>query len=325
MRKTVLISIILAGVFTLITASVSAQPASYPPSIMYSTLLNGVQVHPIQGVFRLDNIQAVFLPEIPSNDVYIYSPENGGTLTANLKRSDGTVVAELVFYAEKLRAPYWLLGSYKIRVPGGGWDAEPQFKLTTAGDYILEFILDGNIFYRYPFTLQTLGSDDPYNPQTVYRLNGAWNDYAYLIYADADPSKPLMFKIWLRNSGSQKRQDYKVTGSLKHGGKEIAKFGEFPLDYSLSPDWIRYEMTFGKFKDTQFNNKVWHSSLKTEELLTSGKYEVTVEMNDKPYGTWTFNVKDGQIQREGRQARASTDPLDFIEGGKDAFWAKRSK
>ncbi len=325
MRSAVLFIAIAFGLFTSIISTSTAQPSAYPPCIMYSTLLNGVQVHPIQGTFRLHQIQAVFLPEIPSNDVFIYSPENGGTLTSNLKRADGSTVAEIVWYAEKLRAPYWLMSSYKIRVPGGGWDAEPQFKLTAAGDYVIEFLLDGKLFYRFPFSLEALGSGDPYNPQTIYRVNGVWSDYAYLLYADADVTKPLMFKIWLRNSGTEKRQDVKVTGSLKHGGKEIAKFGEFPLDYSLSADWVRYEMTFGQFKNTQFNGKLWHTSLKAEELLKSGKYEVVVELGDKHYGTWEFSVKNGQIEHVGRQVRSATDPLDFIEGGKDAFWSKRSK
>ena len=321
MRNTILTSFILVGLLSAFPATSSAQPANYPPCIMYSTLLNGVKVHPIQGTFRLDQLQ----PDIPGNDVSTYSPENGGTLTSTLKRSDGATVAEIVWYAEKLKPPYWLLSSYKIRVPGGGWNAEPQFKLTTAGDYIVEFLLDGKLFYRFPFSLEALVSDDPYNPQTVYRLNGAWNDYAYFLYAEADPSRPLMFKLWLRNDGSQKRKDVKVTGTLKHGGKEIAKFGEFPLDYSLSSDWIRYEITFGQFKNSQFNSKVWYSSLKAEELLTNGTYELTMELGDKPYGTWTFSAKGGQIERQGRQVRTTTDPLEFIEGGKDAFWVKRKK
>jgi hypothetical protein len=325
MRIATLVIVIAFGLVASNVYVSSAQPASFPPSIMYSTLLNGVQVHPTQGTFRLYHLQAVFLPEIASNDVYMYSPENGGTLTSNLKRADGSTVAEIVWYAEKLRAPYYLMSSYKLRLPGGAWDADPQFKLTAAGDYVVEFLLDGKIFYKYAFTLEALGSGDPYNPQTLFRLKGAWNDYAYLLYADADVKKPLMFKVWLRNSGSEKRQDVKVTGSLKHGGKEIAKFGEFPLNYSLSADWVRYEMTFGQFKDTQFNNKLWHSSLKTEELLKNGKYEVVMEMDGKHYGTWEFSVKNGQIEHQGRQLRASTDPLDFIEGGKDAFWSKRSK
>jgi hypothetical protein len=325
MRSIALVITVVFGLACGLTTAVTAQPAAYPPSIMFSTLLNGVQVHPTQGTFRLYHLQAVFLPEIPSNDVYIYSPENGGTLTSILKRTDGSTVAEFVWYAEKLKAPYWLMSSYKVREPGGGWDAKPDFKLTTAGDYIVEFLLDGNMFYRYPFSLEVLGSNDPYNPQPIYRLNGAWNDYAYLLYADADVSKPLMFKIWLRNNGKEKRQDVKVTGALRQGGKELARFGEFPLDYSLSADWIRYEMTFGQFKNTQFNSKLWHTSLKAEELLKSGTYEVVVEFDGKTYGVWEFKVKNGQIEPQGRQVRASTDPLDFIEGGKDAFWSKRSK
>jgi hypothetical protein len=324
--KRIIISVVILGAILLTAGpSVHAQPAPFPPSIMYSTLLNGVKVHPVQGSFRLDKLQAVFLPDIPGHSVHAYSPENGGTLTSKLKRSDGTLVADLIWYAEKLRPPYWLLSSYKLRLPGDDTDNHPDFRLTTPGDYVVEFLLDGVEFYRFPFSLEALASGDPYNPETIYRLNGAWNDYAYMMYADADVSKSLMFKLWLRNSGARKRQDVKVTGTLRRGGKDIASFGEFPLNLALSADWIRYEMTFGQFKDTKFNKNVWHNALKTQELLAPGKHEVVLKIDNTVYGVWEFTFKDGHIQHQGLQVRTDTDPVVYIEGGKDAFWMKRVK
>jgi len=285
---------------------------------MFSTLLNGVTLHPIHGTFRLNQIQAVFLPEADT-----YTPETGGSLTSVLKRSDGTTVAEMVWYAEKLRAPFWLLSSYKLRIPDGDWDQIPNFKLTTAGEYIIDFLLDGNVFYSFPFSVEALGSDDPYNPQTLYRTNGAWLDYAYMYYAEANPARPLLFKLWLRNDGERRKKDVKVTGSLKRNGKEIARFGEFPRNLSLSADWVRYEFELGQFKDTQFNTKVYHNMLKASELLVDGKYTISMEIDGRNYGTWNYSVKDNKIEHQGRQARATTDPLEYIEGGRDAFWMSK--
>lgn len=323
MRRSALIVLVLLAV-QCTPAPLYAQPASLPPCIMFSTLLNGVNIHPIQGTFRLHHLQAVFLPEIPSNDVFIYSPENGGALTSKLKRADGSLVANIVWYAEKLKPPYYLLSAYKLYPAGSSDDQAAGYKLTTPGDYLVEFYLNEKLFYRFPFTIEALVSSDPYNPESVYRLNGAWNDYAYLLYDNADVTKPLVFKIWLRNDGTRQRKAVKVTGALKQGGKVLAEFGEFPLNYDLSADWIRYEIFFGVMKPNQFGTgKLWHTNIKTEDLLKNGTYQVTMDMDGKAAGVWEFTVKNGQIQHQGRQVRSSTDPLDYIEGGKDAFWVKR--
>ena len=44
-------------------------------------------------------------------------------------------------------------------------------------------------------------------------------------------------------------------------------------------------------------------------------------MDGKPYGTWNFAVKGGQLVYTGPTAPGS-DPLTRVEGGLDAWWYK---
>ncbi len=53
-----------------------------------------------------------------------------------------------------------------------------------------------------------------------------------------------------------------------------------------------------------------------------GKYEVVVEIDGKQ-SVYKFEVKDGKIRHSGRQVREGTDPLVYLEGGRDAWWIRK--
>jgi len=311
--------------FCLLTTVVHTQPSSeYPPAVMFSAMLKGVKVLPEKGMFRMDNLQTVFLPDAQSNSIYPYNPDDGGKLYSILRRTDGSVVATFTWYAEKRKPPYWLLSSYKIKAEKadqtttGSW-----LTLTTPGDYELEFLLGEKPFYLFTFSLEELKSGDPYSPGSIYRLNGPWNKYAYLYYQDANPDRPLMFKIWLRNKGQKKKQDVKVTGSMLRNGKEVATFGERPQNLSLSADWIRYEFNLGHFGKSKWGSKIYNNFMRANEFLAkNGKYTIKVKIDNKLYATFPFRIKDNKIVYHQDQDRQKNNSISRIEGGKDAWWLK---
>jgi hypothetical protein len=59
-------------------------------------------------------------------------------------------------------------------------------------------------------------------------------------------------------------------------------------------------------------------------LGKDGLYRVSVSIGGKPYGSYSFTVKRGKIQLQGKQIRKGTDPqlfiLDYLYGGRYTSW-----
>ena len=170
------VAFLFVSLVTIIALACPAQADEYPPGIMYSTLLNGVKLLYNTGKFRLDGIQAVFLPEATSaGSIYPYNPDDGGKVWAILSTAAGEPVYRFDFYGEKLKQPYWLLNSYRatdLRTKadaGVGW-----LDIATPGDYTLDFYLESGRFYTFSFATSKLPPPDPFSGSDYYFLEGPW-------------------------------------------------------------------------------------------------------------------------------------------------------
>ena len=66
-----------------------------------------------------------------------------------------------------------------------------------------------------------------------------------------------------------------------------------------------------------------------ELLREDGAYHVRLTVDGQLFGEYSFAVKDGRIQLQGRQVREQTDPLDYIVdyqyGGRyTSWWIRRA-
>lgn len=313
MRKTILAFglALLAALAIVSEEPVSAAP-QYPPTILYSTLLNEVKIHHNTGNFRIGTMTGLFFPPPvrKSKMIYTYNPKDGGKLDAALRKGDGTLIGTFNFYSQPQKAPYWIVNSNEL-------DGKPShdFKLTQPGDYTLEFMIEGKPFLKFPFSVATVQSDDPYNPQTLYFLEGDWNNWGYLYYPNARPSSNLHFKAWLHHKGRLKNHDVKnAMAELVDSSGKVLGASQVGLNLSLRPEWIRYDFLLRTDK----------GALVAQDLIgKDGSYAIRLKMDGKEYGRYPFMVRGGKIVTAGRADRAGTDPLNFIEGGPDAFWVKK--
>ena len=315
------IVLIVIFALTLLTTCLPAGAAEYEPCLMYSTVLNGLKMLPNTGQFRMDNIQAVFLPEAQSaaGMIYPYNPDDGGKLWAILSKSDGTQLFRFDFYGEKLKSPYWLLGSYRATDLASGADAGVGYiDLAQTGDYVVDFYLESGKFYTFPFSVRKLPSPDPFAGEDKWVLDGAWRDWGYFYYPDANVAMPLQFKVWLR-SPEYGNIDYKPVMEIYRGSTLIATGRQMTL--SLRPDWVRYEL------DVIFpmEGTSGGAYFKAGDLLAvDGDYTLKLKLDGSSvYGEWPFEVSGGKLEYIGRTVRGQADPLTFIEGGRDAWWYER--
>ena len=281
----------------------------YPPGIMFSTLLKNVAVNASGGYFKLGNqMQNVFLPE-------------GSTGKVVLSRAGGSEFCHWKWTLDGfgLRPPYKLFAFKQPLNPDGSNFDISNMKLTVAGDYVIDFYIGEKRFYTFPFSVKTLEPANPFDGKTMYFTDGAWNDWGYLYYPDANPEQNLIWKVFLRER-SFKRTSHKVNVEItRDNGNKLICQSRPNTTHSFRNDWVRYDFDM-------VNPPVKTSGgayFKAKDLLkVDGGYTLTMKIDGALYGKWKFKVIGGKFNYTGKTVRGA-DPLTFVEGGKDAWWYKR--
>ena len=148
----------------------------YPPGFSFSSVLNGVNLLPKNGQFRLNHLQTTFLPD---------GCEKGWVV---LRTADGKELCQYDWTPDHLKKPYTLLNIMTTTdLQSGEKISTGVLNLTEPGDYVLDFYIPGELYYTFPFSVAKLSSDDPFGGGECYRLEGDWADWGYLYYGDAKP------------------------------------------------------------------------------------------------------------------------------------------
>jgi hypothetical protein len=283
----------------------------YPPGLSFSSVLNGVQLLAKNGKFSLTHLQATFLPDDCKEGCIV------------LRAADGKEIYQFDWKAQTLETPYFLLDTYKTTDLRSGESPPGAVPLTTPGDYVLDFYLPTEHFYTFPFSVAKIGSDEAFGAGECYVLNGDWQNWGYLYYTDAKPEQSLEWKVWLRNDGCEEESVKVRVEITRDKDGDLVCTSRENTTYNLQPQWTRiaFDMVFPEGKEVPHG-----TYFKAKDLLaTDGAYTLTMKLDDQPYGTWKFAVKDGKLQYTGRTLRESADPLTFIEGGRDAWWYAKQK
>jgi hypothetical protein len=265
------------------------------------------------GYLHIDKLYAVCLPQpaTSSDSNYAYSPDQGGKLASVLKNAEGQVLTTYVWSAENISG-LWELSNYKVI---GG---EPSIKPLGVGSYSLEFQIEGAAFYRFPFSVASVPSDDPYQPPgTRYFIEGPWNTYGNLFYQRNDAEQSLRFTVWVQDkAGHAQQKSVPYTAELvraRDGGVIGSDKGELRADQH----WRQLDVSFHPGSDA-------NAYLKAAEVLhEDGGYKVRFTMDGKPYGVYPFTVRGGKIELQGRQlpgTPAIDRILDYLYGGRYRSW-----
>lgn len=282
----------------------------YPPGIMYSTILANVKVNARGGWFHLGNqIQNVFVP-------------SGSSGKAVLSRGNGTEICHWMWELDEyaLPPPYKLF-AFRQPLEPSGRNYDPQkLKLTEPGAYVLDFYIGSKVMYSFPFSVSTLEPENPFDGETMYFIDGAWSDWGYLFYKDAEPGNTLYWKIWLRER-SFRLPNRKVSVEItRDSDRKVVCLTNTGLTFNFSQEWVRYEFQLVGPGDA------YGSYFKARDLLAvDGAYTLRMAIDGKEYGRWKFSVAAGRLVTTGRADRAKADSLSFVEGGKDAFWYEKAK
>ena len=287
--------------------NVSKVPQKMPPGIMFSTILNNVGLHARTGRFTLKN---------QMQNVFMQDGSNGKVV---LSRQDGPEFCHWLWTLDTfgLKPPYKLFAFKQPLNPAGGNFPINDLKLTTPGNYTLDFFVGGEKFYMFPFSVKTIEPESAFDGETIYVLDGAWNDWGYLFYGNADPEQNLIWKIWLREPAYTKK-DHKVRVEvIRDRDKKLICQSRENTTYNFQHEWVRYQFDL-------VNPPVKTSGgayFKAKDLLAvDGPYTLKMTIDGNLYGLWKFSINGGKPNYTTRTVRGEADPMTFVEGGKDAWW-----
>lgn len=316
MKKKCIFSTILLFAFLITSLEVAAKPAqvepeqTYPPGIMFSTLLDNVKLIARDGSFRLGNqMQNVFMPDGATGKVVV-TKGNGKEFGHWNWKLDGF----------GLKPPYKLFGFQQPLNPDGTNFDYSKLKLTKPDEFTMDFFMGDKKFYTFPFSVRTVEPANPFDGNAIYLIDGAWNDWGYLYYADADPSQNLVWKIWMRED-THKRTSHKVRVEVvRDKDKKLICQSRENTTNTFRNDWVRigFDLVNPPVKTSG------GAYFKAKDLLAvDGGYTLSMKIDGALYGTWKFKVEGGKPVYTGQTVRGTADPMTFVEGGKDAFWYKR--
>lgn len=315
-RKMLLTAMVIAFIsFGAESARAQAAQAPCAPGITFGSLVNNVGVGYTDGRLHIGSLYAVCLPTpaAPGRSVYAYDPDGGGKLTTIVKRSDGRALNTYVWYAQSIGG-LWELSRYKV--VGG----EESVKPLEPGGYVLEFAADDKTFYRFPFTVTSRQSDDPYTPPGPrYFLEGVWNDYGNIYYQRNDPASSLSFTLWVQDKAGREGKrsvPYELKLVRERDGAALASE---TATLGLQPRWLRAQLSL---RPTGGDG---NSYFKAGDLLREdGAYSLRLNLDGVPYGQYRFDVKGGRIQLQETGGDPSTRIVDYISGGRyTSWWVRR--
>ena len=273
---------------------------------MFSDVLSDVHLRS-NGQFKPSTIYAYFL-----------SGDKGRLKVLH----NGNEIAEFTFRIEPYTVPKYSIDGFELVK---GKNNPLGLMLSEPGEYELAYYANGVKFYSFPFEL-TVGKSDPYKPNKLMQLNGAWNNYAFLRKTSSESHGKWEFKIFVRSDDGTYKQTKSYLRVVSDQTKKVVAISR--NNFRREGSWRIQTLELkkpGKLNtkiDEYYDNKDLYAN---KEKFPDGGYTVNFYMDGKLYGAYKFTVKAGEIQHSGRQLRQSTDPLRFIEGGGKEFWLVKSR
>ncbi|MEL6616279.1 MAG: hypothetical protein AAFQ43_11105 [Bacteroidota bacterium] len=292
-----------------------SRAGSPPPAALLGAYLSSVRIQeqPVLGTFlTFQDARFVFLP----------TSEGTATLTRN-----GETVARYTWETYTARGPFYDMEPLQMTSPQSEYSML-GYPLEQPGDYAITYEAGGEAFWTMPFTVNMSGGDDPYNPDPSFRLDGLWNDHAYLLH-DKDGEGAWDFKLWIHADDFTRSDRYNADEPTMLtitpvGESTPALLAESGKSFINNGNWNRVDFRLKKRHRYDSAAQRWELMSYTDydRLLPDGEYRVELTIGGDLYGSYPMTVRDGLPVHTGAQA-SGADPMTRIDGGGAAYWLYR--
>jgi hypothetical protein len=315
---------IIFSVIFMLCIIIQASAQKKYPTLDYSTVLNGVHLSYERGLMKLDGLRAVHLPDEESQSAFQYNPEDGGKLQTKVTHLSSSVVfADLMWYGMKQIEPYWTLSKYQVSEKTQPNVEDGWMEIKTKGEYKMEFLLDDDVIFSFPFAIDILPSTSSQDPIDKYMLDGPWEHYAHLFYLGGRPGMNLKFVVWLRNRARRPNKEISVHSTILKTGNPFGSFGTEPHKITVTPEWKRFEFPIGAKIRSETGEMVF-KTLRAKSILNEpASYEILLIIDGELYGTYSFTVDEDGFTRIAEQDPEQTKRKDRIYSSDGVVWMKK--
>ena len=272
-----------ALVLAVCAVGVHAQPA---PALDYSRLLN-TRFYPTNGQFLFGN---------PKKDLVIFPPSdlNPSSVEAayELRGASGELVAEhTVRTMNRTRSDAFLSAN---TYSAARWTGA----LEDGQSYTLSLVLNGEALSSLPFSVTVSEGSDPFDPKTIWTIDGPWRTHAYFEHETARPDYQLFLHAWIAP------EEVTATGpvevSIRRAGEEVAWASTV-----VAPDggWqnVNYRLQVSASREDQRIRQVnW-----TMADVTPGSYEIVFLSEGQAFRTMTIEAEGGAFVANPRSDMAA--------------------
>ncbi|MAT40611.1 MAG: hypothetical protein CL946_13520 [Ectothiorhodospiraceae bacterium] len=318
----------LIGFFLILLFPISqgvAQDDKPPPTLIYSTILDGIALRTNKPMLEVKKIVGVGFPEHETSSAYQYQPDQGGNFYTFIRNADmDSTVAKITWFGRMAAGSFWSFEQYRIDKTFQP-DAETTFmKLPGPGNYRAEFQLDADqMVYLFDFSVEELRIEG--DPAPGYFLNGPWSKYAYLYYLGDRPQSNLKVVVWLRNKEKRPFKKVNISGSLIRDETLVGALGQGAKEITLTPEWQSFEFNFG-YTEKEGGVSKYVPEMKAERVLSvNGQYKILLRVDTEIYGVYEFEVEDGKIRMHPKQNPEETDPSERLSSTKGMYWVEKSE
>ncbi|MEO0560062.1 MAG: hypothetical protein AAF170_17985 [Bacteroidota bacterium] len=259
-----------------------------------------------------------------TNATFVFLPESEGT--AKLYR-DGDHVATYDWSTPTSRGPFYNVSPMQLTWPTSEYSML-GYQLEEPGLYEIVYEAGGDPFWRMPFQVSMTGGEDPYNPDPTFRLDGLWNDHAYILH-DKEGSGAWDFKLWIHAADFTRSDRYNADAPTTlfvypEGESTPALLAETGKSFINNGNWNRVDFRLHKRHRYDSAAQRWETLSYTnmDRLLPDGAYRIEPTIGGDLYGTYPVTVRNGTPVPTGNQAPGA-DPLTRIDGGGAAYWLYR--
>lgn len=143
--------------------------------------------------------------------------------------------------------------------------------LQNGGRYTLDVVLDRQVIGSVPFTVTVTDGDDPFDPQTIYALDGPWRTHSYFEHETDQPEGHLWYNAWI--APGETRDNTKTEVSLRRDGEEVA-WGTTFVGFQYGWKRAEYVLYTPDSRPDEHGREQWNKTLFTIQDVTPGPYEM---------------------------------------------------
>ncbi len=271
------------------------------PALEWTSMFRGIVVNADSRQLFFHQCQGVFLP--PETRI-------GGPSLVHEKNQAFMVLRRAGNDEALAKWPQFVEEGKGVFSTVRGVKAGEGYQFGEGGDYTLTFQIDDARYTVFPFRVELVDGDDPFNPVKRLYIDGPWRDRAALRITKSGQSGGLVNFGYVMRGGRWNRSGKpdKLRIDVLHEGVPVFISNDHQIGNRESESGYREVIAAMSFPRAQGGGPI----AKEDLLRKDGDYDFVLLRNEVPERVYRVVVKDGKVAPHPFQAIAYEPRADFL-------------